>query len=507
MPTLMSVRAIRSLLSTDRHKTRKADILFANGLPLVITGPALGNLQSRGFKWVVCDEPWLYKPGVLGQAKSRLGDFVKMSSSKFLAISQGGEENSDWDFEVRAGVLYVWNVPCAGCGKLIAPEWSIHLPDRKFAGAVFETMKHTDGSYDKDGSAATVRFVCPLCGHAHPNTEKTRAAWNAGGQYLDANGAPFDPANPPSEVSFRWHALIDYPWAELVKEWLAAQEAKHVGNFAPLVNFLQKRCAEMRSERTVHDVDLPFARVRIDGKWPDEAVRFLTVDRQTEDTYWAMVRSWSKTGESRRLWYGKLYGEAAIEAKRIEFGVVPDCTVVDSGFQPKGDHGVYASCIRYGWIAGKGTDEPYFWHIQQMPPPQPPQHVMKPWAPLSFGDPGEGTSVQGRNRARLIRFSSPIMKDRVMGLITRGLWVEPDLADADEMDRECARQMSAEFKRPKINKFTGRTEMVWVCPSGNNHALDCAAQQVLCAMQLRLLPAGVELEKDSQGEKPEGKHA
>jgi predicted RNA-binding Zn-ribbon protein involved in translation (DUF1610 family) len=507
MPTIESVPEIKSMLSTDRHKKRKADILFANGLPFVITGPALSNLQSRGFKWVVCDEAWMYAPGVLGQAEARLGDFVKMSSSKFLVMSQGGEENSDWDFRVRACVMFVRHVPCAGCGELIAPEWTIRRTDNSFAGAVFDTIKNIDGSYDRDASAKTVRFVCPRCGHAHPNTQRTRAQWNEGGAYINPKtGARFDKDNPPSEVAFRWHALIDYPWDELVKMWLAAQEAKHVGNFAPLVNFFQKRCAEMRSDRTVHDSDLPFARVKIENpvekNWPDEFVRVFTVDRQTEDTYWGMVRAWSKTGETRRLWYGKLYGEAAVEAKRIEFGVVPDCTLVDSGYKPKGDHGVYAACIKYGWIAVKGAEDFFFWHSIPQKPPHPPLRVQKPWAPLTYGDPGEGTSKQGRVRCKLYRFSSPVMKDRVMGLITHGLWIEPEMAERDEMDKECAIQMAAEFKRPRVNKFTGKPEMIYVCPTGNNHALDCSAIQILAAMQMRLLPAGIEMEE----EKPKGKN-
>lgn len=507
MPILKSVPAISSMISHDRHKTRKADILFANGLPFVLTGPALGNLQARGFKWVICDEPWLYKPGVLGQAKSRLGDFEKMGNSKFLAISQGGEEDSDWDFDVKAGVLFVRHVPCGGCGKQIAPEWTVRRSDNTFAGAVFDTMKKFDGSYDKDAIARTVRFECPLCGHKHANVEKTRAVWNLGGKYINPiTGEEFDKDNLPSEVSFRWHSLIDTPWDILVKEWLGAQEAKHVGNFAPLVNFLQKRCAEMRSERTIHDADLPFARVAITDPtkktWPDEAFRFCTADRQTEDTYWVMIRAWAKTGETRRLFYGKLYGEAAIEAKRIEFGVAADCTVIDSGYLPKGDHGVYAACIRYGWIATKGTDEPHFWHTLPQAPPRPPLRVMKAWAPLSYGDPGEGTNSQGRVRAKLIRYASGVMKDRVMGLIKAGLWVEPE-GDGSEMDKECARQMAAEFKKDKIDKFTGKKVKVWVCPTGNNHALDCAGMQALCAMQMRLLPAGVEMETENKKEQNE----
>jgi hypothetical protein len=182
----------------------------------------------------------------------------------------------------------------------------------------------------------------------------------------------------------------------------------------------------------------------------------------------------------------------------MEFNIVRDMTVIDSGYRPRGDQGVYAACIRYSWVAVKGTDEAYFWHSVAQPPPLPPIRVMKPWAPISYGDPGEGTSSQGKSRCVLIRFSSPVMKDRVMGLIGRGLWVEPD--QTDEMDKECARQMSAEFKRPKVNKFTGKREMVWVCPTGNNHALDCSAMQVLCAMSTKLLPAGIELEHAAKTE-------
>lgn len=512
MPVLLSVPAIRPMLPADRHKARKADILFANGLPFIMRGPALGGLQSRGFKWVILDEPWLYKPGVIGQAKSRMGDFVKSSSNKFLAISQGGEEESDWDFEYKSGVEYVWRVKCAGCGEMIAPEWTFRLTDKTFAGAVFDSVKRADGSYDKDACAASVRFVCPSCRHEHPNTEKTRSEWNRTGWYYDGEGRQFDAANPPSEVSFRWHSLIDYPWGELVKEWLAAQEAKHVGNFAPLVNFFQKRCAQMRSDRTVHDTDLPFARARIESAdpklkaWPGEVARFLTADRQSEDVYWVTVHGWAE-GETRRLWFGRLYSEVDIEAKRIEYGVNPDCTVIDSGYRPKGDAGVYSACIRYGWIAAKGTDEAFFWHSVPQPPingvAQPALRVQRPWAPLSYGDPGEGTTKEGRTRAPLIRFSSSVLADRVFAMIERGLWVKPDVDDTAEIEIEYNRQMAAEFKRPKMNKFTGKREMVYVCPTGNNHALDCSKMQVLCAMQVGLLPGGVELQNPEQPENTE----
>lgn len=505
MPILKSVPEIRPLLSSDRHKTRKAKILFANGLPFIISGPALGKLQSKGFKWLILDEVWLYKAGKILEAKARMGDFVKMESNKFIVLSQGGEEDSDWDVEYRAGTEFVWRPLCSApeCRKPMPLEWTLHMPDGTRAGAIFESIKREDGTYDADACAATVVYRCPHCGHRHPNTQRTRREWNESGDFYNAvTGELFDPANPPTEVSFRWHSLIDYPWAELVKEWLAAQTAKRVGNFGPLVKFFQKRCALMRSERTVHDSDLPFARMALemtaptDKAWPGEHTRFLTADRQEEDVYWVLIRAWAKdTGESRRVWYGKLFSEADIEEKRIEYGVAKACTVVDSGYRPKGDTGVYAACIRYGWIAAKGDEPAFFWHavkVKDKSGKERIERVQRPWAPRSFGEPGSGTKEQAKQRCPLIRFSAPTTADRVMGLIERGLWVEPAMEEADETERDYRKQMTSEFKKPKVDKFTGKKVMVWVCPSGNNHAFDCSKMQVLCAMQAKLLPGDVE---------------
>ena len=79
------------------------------------------------------------------------------------------------------------------------------------------------------------------------------------------------------------------------------------------------------------------------------------------------------------------------------------------------------------------------------------------------------------------------MSARVAGLIRAGLWIEPDDAET-EMGREYRRQMSAEYLRPRVDKFTGREKMVWVCPSKNNHARDCAKEQVVLATIAEILP-------------------
>jgi hypothetical protein len=80
------------------------------------------------------------------------------------------------------------------------------------------------------------------------------------------------------------------------------------------------------------------------------------------------------------------------------------------------------------------------------------------------------------------------MGDRLQALLDGGHWQEPRAHEDDPGEREYKRQMASEFKKKKENKFTGRFEWVWVCPSGNNHARDCAKMQVLAAILADMLP-------------------
>jgi len=494
-PILEACGPVQKLMPGDRHKKRKSEILFSHGVPLILTGPAVSQLQSRGFRWVVCDEPWLYAPGILGQAKARLGDFVRINASKFLCISQGGSPDGDWALQEQSGTRYEWHVPCMGCGELFVPRWSQIREDGSRCGMRFDAERDGDG-YNIQRAIDTMRVECPTCGHEHFDTARTKAFWNEGGCY------PEFVAGEDRAVTFRWSALIDYPWAELVNEWLQAQVAKRVGNVQPLINFLNKRLAEHADENRIHTEDRPMVRVSVptdpkEPALPGEAARIMTVDRQADDLYWITVRAWTKSGESLRLWFGRKYSEPDIEAVREQFGVPPDCVLIDSGYRPRGDHGVYAACIRYGWIAVKGAEERSFRH-QIKKGPHRGKVVVRPWAPVSWGDPGEGTSDQGRRRCPLFRFSSDMMADRVVALIERGLWKEPDADPKDEMEREYRTQMASEFRKPKKDKFSGRTVMVWVCPSGNNHAFDCAKMQAFGALKLGLIPSGVEMHEQGR---------
>jgi hypothetical protein len=481
-PILKAMPAIKPLLPESRHHDRTQDIIFADGLPLHMKGPAPSGLQSKGFRLVICDELWMWKQGILGEAKGRLGDFVKMQSSKLICMSQGGQDGDDWETQFDSGERNEWSVPCLACGHFMIPQWTGFRADGSRWGMVFDAAKDPGGNYDADKAVATVRFVCEKCGHEHEDSQRTRHEWNRMGKYVVVG------ATNASRKSFHWNAIIDFPWKELVLLWLSARKASHKGDQEPQIQFFQKRMAEPKSERTVHSMTQPFQREQIDvgeDVQKSNTLRIGTFDRQSEDVYWGTIREWTLdgSGNSRRLWFGRLFSDAAIDEVCKKFKVKSNpsaysnrCVFLDSGYRPKGQMGVYASCARYGWIAFKGADESFFFHTVEK------ARVQRLFSPLTFGDPGEGTSSQGLVAAPLYRFASQPITDRLQALIDSGNWIEPLRDDESEIERQYAIQMSSEFRKKKVNKFTGEEVFVWVCPSGNNHAWDCSKMQVAAAL-------------------------
>jgi hypothetical protein len=471
-------------LPEDRHKNRTLDIIFPS-MPLHISGPALGNLQSRGYQNMIADECWLYKAGRIEELRSRLGDYEKMGTDKLLAMSQGGETGSEWDSQCARGILHDWTIQCLSCGKyMLANRWTLKREDGSRWGIMWDKHKTDSGLWDIPKVLPTVRFECGHCGHPHLDGVRTKTEWNRTGEYLVEKT---DKAR--KRRTFHWCSFIDYPWDILVDLYLQAVNAWKLGNPTPLIQFFQKRTAEMKSENSLIE-EMSFAiraTYEINSAWPDEFVRFLTIDRQDEDVYWWSVRAWAKTGRSRRLGFGKAFGAAELEEIRHRFKVEPQHTLIDSGFRPKGDHGVYANCIRYGWIPLKGMAqenglEKFFYHQIGK------NRVMRTYSEPVLCDPEMGQSGQGARAVRRIDFSSPTYADRVTNLIELGLWEEPKMDETDALERAYKKQMSAEFKKKITIGSLRKERLVWVCPSGNNHAFDLAKMQALAATVKRILP-------------------
>jgi len=483
------------LFPSNRHLKSNSEIVFRNGMPLYVQGSALSNLQAKGIRYQANDEVWLWRPGRHKEAMARLGDFEELHNSKVLNVSQGGTEDDDADELWKQGTQHEWHIQCEKCGHWMDTRWTHHRADGSRWGLVWDVHKLESGLWDIPKVLPTIRFECEKCGHPHIDNPRNRREWNRVGKYISQN-----PAALRQHVSIHYSALITRLWVLLVEDYLGAINAYKKGNCTPLIQFFQKYPAEPKSERGLMENSRAFASAvyEISSAWKDEAGRFMTSDRQEEDTFWYLVCAWSKSPEVRRLAFGKAYSFAELEQIREKFKVAPNHHVIDSGYRPKGDNGVYSACIRYGWIAAKGVaseggEEVVFLHRKKSG-----KKVQRSYAEPVFGDPESGALGQGRRGATLIRFSRPTMGDRLQNLIDLGKWIGPAGLDTEPMEIEYRRQMASEYKKRKENKFTHVIKHVWVCPSGNNHARDCAAMQVLCATLCEFLPDMLEEKEEAK---------
>jgi len=473
---------VRELFPADRHKLRENEIMFSHGHTWYNVGPAISNLQTKSIRYLRLEEVWMWAQGKMGEALGRIGDYLKIQTSKVLTISQGGPhdgfdgpmETSDWHRHYHRGQIHEWEVECPNCRKFFEPVFSGQRADGSFWGMTWNKYQTPGGDWDISKCLATIRFECEHCAHPILDGARTKTEWNRTGRYK-AIGETND-----KRKSFHWETVIDFPWVELVELWLDASNAEKRGDLKPKLQFYQKRRAMFRDEESLLKGAFHIARSAYDIKsdWPDERARFFTIDRQEEDLYWWTVRAWS-ADKSRRLGFGKAYGFAALEKLRTEFKVAPNRTLIDSRYLPKGDNGVYAACIKYGWIAVMGAKEYQFLHRLKKN-----RFVRKSYAPLTYGDPEAG--VGARRRCPLIRFSKAQMNQKVQELIDSGAWEEPITGD-EELEKEYNAQMASRVKRTEFDKKTNETRVYWR-EGRNDHARDLANHQVLGAILANLVP-------------------
>ena len=452
---------------------------FTNGQPCYTGGPSLSNLQSKAIQYMREEECWMWPPGRMTEAEARCGDYQRMESNKILRISQGGPpegrtlNDDEWYRAHARGTQHEWETACLHCGKRFDPVFGGQREDGTFYGLTWNHYKLANGDWDITKCVPTARFECPHCGQPSIDSPRTKGEWNRLGDYRQIGD------NDRKRVSFHWEAVIDFPWDELVFLWLDACNAFTRGNIRPKLQFYQKRRAMFKDEASLLRGGLHFTRsaYEVNTDWPEEIARFMTVDKQQEGLYWVTVRAWSKA-KSRRLMFRKCYGEAELQAAQKEFKVQPNGVFVDSGYEPKGDRGVYAMCVRNGWIALKG-DKAYEFIHNVKDGRGGFRKVLRSYAPLSWGDPEIQDPRTGRmmKACPLIRFSKHRMNSVVQQLIDFGSWEEPQVGNATGIEAEYNEQMGNRVRL--VNPETG--VVTWT-ESRNDHARDVANGQACAAI-------------------------
>lgn len=480
---------VKRLLSSDRHASRTCQINFPH-MPMHFTGPAFSNLQSRGWQNVVLDECHCFRDGTIEEARARLGDYVKMGTDKFVCLSQGGVDGGEWWQQYSKGLIHTWNVQCMSCGHYQYPTWTGRRADGSRWGMMFDEHKDDFGFWIPERVIPTTRFQCEKCNYVHTWSVRTKTEWNRTGQYVVEDNKD----KIGKKKSFTCPSTIDYPWDQLVDLYLHAMNECKRGNPLPLIQFFQKRMAQFSSEKTVMEGSANLARssYSFTSEWAAEDDRGLAFDVQ-QTHIWVQARAFSNgrkpsetdpkgtpKGESRRLCFRKVYSLSEVEAIREEFKIQPNHVLGDARFRRDE---VMAACVRYGWVGTMGVErERYFFHDLEE------GKVRKSYSEPQPFDPECGTSNQDTNVAWIIYFSADIIADRLDGLISNSLYLDPVQTEDDSTEKEYRIQMSAEwvkiFTDTKSHKITKKR----VCPSHNNHAYDLAKILTLMQILLGIIP-------------------
>lgn len=470
--------AVKPFLPADPKKNTRRKIDFLHGMPFWIEGPATANLQTKGIRFQVRDELWLWD-SKLKEADARLGDFDEFEAGKSLTISQGGWEDTPFDHLAKECVWHEQFVECQECGEFFVPVITGYREgDHSRYGFIWaDDCRDEMGNLSMRKVMESLRYEPPCCGKPHIETAALKAAWNLTTRYEVTN----EDGNPRKKL-FHLYATALKRWEIIIGNLVSAHNARRLGDHSLLEKFTQKEEARNFSERALAANRQTAIQIETPDD-PEGAVRIATVDVQSE-WFWYSARVWEPGAKSRRLKFAKLYTEAEIHETNHALGIEPCKCLVDSGYRAKGDTGVYSMCIQYGWIPTKGVDQESFAHKVQDGRGRVVGSIQKSYAPPVLVDSERGRAEEG-DQARmiyLVRYSAPSMYSKLDGLINTRKWQEPEPDATNPLEREYERQMRSTVLVQERGKW------IWKTIDNENHAWDLAGMQILGAVLCDILP-------------------
>lgn len=360
MPLIEACKPVARMLPRPGPQRTTTEI-YLGGSFLICNSANLSNLQSQSIRYLLADEIWLPRwQDVFGHALARVSAFEQIGRSKVYSISQAplmdAETGSVEDTAFKSGHSAEWSVECPKCNGVHPAAFAIRGDKGEVAGGVVwdKNAKRDDETWDVARVLETVRFRCPLCGHESDDSDATRAAWKKSGRYVAKN------LSAPSDFrSFRIEAIVSRPMRLLAEEWVNACNTLHrSGDENPTIEFRTKREArpwivERKSVNLlVKDSGYKLADHADGQPIPDEAIRFLAIDRQ-QDHFWAEVGAFSTAQgpRYRQLWFGRIDTRDQLRQLQQRYKVADACVAQDRGYRPAD---VDRDCAEFGWRSMRG---------------------------------------------------------------------------------------------------------------------------------------------------------
>jgi Phage terminase large subunit (GpA) len=485
-PMLYELAGVGDMIrSLPRGKRRKGELVMPH-MTVFVVGAKISAFQRKSVRYVLLDEVWQIKHGLVSEARARHHD---RWNARVVLASQGGWESIDTDSgNVKTELFEAWERTDRNEWSFVCPQCGESHPWNARQIKWTADYKLADGSTDEAAIVQSCGYECKACMTRFPDNIATRRMLANSSRFVRTNENFV--RSPGLHVGYRVPAPTLYyvAWSTLALEFIKAAHMAAAGDRTLLIAFTQKREAQFWRDPD----DDPGAMVIGSGyckaeymngeKVDNEAFRFLTVDRQ-RDHFWAVCRAWRLDGTSRLVWEGKVLTVDNIVALQdtLKIGTFVDpgdkktyrFTFMDGQYETGQ---VYDDCVRNGWTAMHGASQDGFWHV---PPNR--KRVRKFYSPRNFA-----VSPSG-GRARYFHWAGDKVKD-TLAILRDGKaasWETPDDASLDYRV-----QISSEVKKDVLNKVTKRAEQRWVKVGAKpNHMWDAEAMQVALAMIYRVIHA------------------
>lgn len=478
LPLLKSIKPLRKYIPMKRWAIKNKGVIF-NNAHLFIEGMRENVVQGFPYKTILMDECYLYKYGLISEAKKRADSFP--NSSKIILASQAGDNETEWMKEFySAEKIYSWGWRCPNpeCNQLQGWEWRKKRDDGTYSGINFDTtLKNDDGSYMINKIANSAVLECHYCRHRFADDVGLRKKLNAGGEYILVQ------KDGPEKncISFHWPSMaaIHVSFYTLVKEYLMARMEEKSGNISKIKEFYQKRLCSLYREINLNVIEATEADYKMESDWKEEMFRTMAVDVQKDFAlFYYVIRSFAVGGKSRQIARGTARSFAEIETIRKRNNVPKNRVAVDAGYMKsetlnhiarQGHVGVDANGKSrfFCYLALDGDRNETGWnHYSEKLK----DNVYQPYSKTSMNK-----STHDGRLIPSILWSNSIIKDRLYALYTSKddiFTVPKDLPDSIEYSQH----MSAETKQAIADKKTGKKSYRWINPGDKpNHFLDCEA--------------------------------
>jgi len=442
--------ATSGLFPTEKGKVRKMECMFPH-MDLWLTGANMSGLQSKSIRWLIGDEVWMWKRGMVEEFRGRMH---RRWNGRRILMGQAGIEDDDFDLAWQQCEQREWCWVCPDCGSV--QSWQ------------FSRLK-----FPKDGTnserALQCVMTCADCDSELADTTANRRTLCDSSVYQVTKEA-----ETPGHVGFHYDALTlwDSPWSDQVLQFLNAMDSLKKGDTTPLRQVTQKQRAESwKEDLSISRPSIPIYEGTVeeygDGKKiNDEVMRCATVDVQ-RDHYWLMVRAWRADGSSVGLWYGRVNTDETIAKIVSRYGVEPNLVFIDTGY----DSGrVYDMIVEYGWWGIRGDKADSFtW----------PATKQRGKSERLYSRRKLATAPSRNGMARYFFVAVDGVKNIVANL-RGGNGARWEVLE--DLHGSHAAQLDSEEREEFINSRDKQTSMRWVKKKKDNHSWDCEVYQVAVAL-------------------------